>query len=119
MTSEALTAERCAIVLDSTSDLPDCRERHANMRMVPLTVRFGDEELLDYEEISPQRFYERLAGDPQPPRTAAPPPERFSLCYRELFEHDGFEHVSRCTSPRRSRPRSTRRAWPRRSSTAA
>jgi DegV family protein with EDD domain len=93
MTSEALTAERCAIVLDSTSDLPDCRERHANMRMVPLTVRFGDEELLDYEEISPQRFYERLAGDPQPPRTAAPPPERFALCYRELFEADGFEHV--------------------------
>jgi fatty acid kinase fatty acid binding subunit len=93
MTAEALTAERCAIVLDSTSDLPDCRERHANMRMVPLTVRFGDEELLDYEEISPQRFYERLAGDPQPPRTAAPPPERFALCYRELFERDGFEHV--------------------------
>ena len=86
MTSEALTAERCAIVLDSTSDLPDCRERHANMRMVPLTVRFGDEELLDYEEITPQRFYERLAGDPQPPRTAAPPPERFAACYRELLE---------------------------------
>jgi DegV family protein with EDD domain len=88
-----LTSERCAIVLDSTSDLPDCRERHANMRMVPLTVRFGDEELLDYEEISPQRFYERLASDPQPPRTAAPPPERFGACYRELLEADGYEHV--------------------------
>ena len=72
MTSAALTAQSCAIVIDSTSDLPDCRERHANMRMVPLTVRFGDEELLDYEEISPQRFYERLAGDPLPPHTAAP-----------------------------------------------
>src|SRR6476469_7144040 len=93
MTSEALTAERCAIVLDSTSDLPDCRERHANMRMVPLTVRFGEEELLDYEEISPQRFYERLASDPQPPRTSAPPPERFAACYRELLEGDGYEHV--------------------------
>jgi DegV family protein with EDD domain len=89
----ALTAERCAIVLDSTSDLPDCRERHANMRMVPLTVRFGEEELLDYEEITPERFYERLAGEPVPPRTAAPPPERFSECYRELLEGDGYEHV--------------------------
>ena len=88
-----LTAERCAIVLDSTADLPDCRERHANMRMVPLTVRFGDEELLDYEEISPQRFYERLASDPLPPRTAAPPPERFAAAYRELLAGDGFEHV--------------------------
>ena len=88
-----LTAERCAIVLDSTADLPDCRERHANMRMVPLTVRFGDEELLDYEEISPQRFYERLASDPLPPRTAAPPPERFAAAYRELLADDGFEHV--------------------------
>ncbi len=93
MSAHALTAERCAIVLDSTSDLPDCQERHANMRMVPLTVRFGDEELLDYEEISPQRFYERLASDPQPPRTAAPPPERFAACYRELLEAGGYEHV--------------------------
>ena len=93
MTSAPLTAERCAIVIDSTSDLPDCRERHANMRMVPLTVRFGDEELLDYEEITPQRFYERLARDPQPPRTAAPPPERFSAAYRELLEAGGYTHV--------------------------
>ena len=93
MTSAPLTAERCAIVIDSTSDLPDCRERHANMRMVPLTVRFGDEELLDYEEITPERFYERLAGDPQPPRTAAPPPERFGACYRELLDTGGYEHV--------------------------
>ena len=93
MSAELLTAERCAIVLDSTSDLPDCRERHENMRMVPLTVRFGDEELLDYEEITPQRFYERLARDPQPPRTAAPPPERFSVAYRALLETDGYAHV--------------------------
>ncbi len=89
----SVTAQSCAIVLDSTSDLPDCQERHANMRMVPLTVRFGDEELLDYEEISPQRFYERLASDPRPPRTAAPPPERFAACYRELLEAGGYEHV--------------------------
>jgi DegV family protein with EDD domain len=93
MTGAALTAERCAIVLDSTSDLPDCRARHANMRVVPLTVRFGDEELLDYEEISPERFYERLASDPRPPHTAAPPPERFAAAYRDLLESDGFEHV--------------------------
>jgi DegV family protein with EDD domain len=93
VSSAPLTAERCAIVLDSTSDLPDCRARHPNMRMVPLTVRFGDDELLDYEEITPQRFYERLASDPQPPRTAAPPPERFTACYRELLERDGYEHV--------------------------
>src|SRR5258708_9718551 len=93
MTSEALTANDCAIVLDSTSDLPDCRERHANMRMVPLTVRFGDEELLDYEEITPQRFYERLAGDPLPPHTAAPPPERFTDCYRNLLSHNAYQHL--------------------------
>jgi DegV family protein with EDD domain len=93
MTSAALTAERCAIVLDSTADLPDGRARHANMRIVPLTVRFGDEELLDYEEITPERFYERLASDPRPPRTAAPPPERFAAAYRDLLESEGFEHV--------------------------
>ena len=39
-----LTAKTTAIVLDSTADLPDARERFPGLRVVPLTVRFGEEE---------------------------------------------------------------------------
>jgi fatty acid-binding protein DegV len=42
-----LTAANTAIVLDSTADFPQARERFANWRMVPLYVRFGDESRRD------------------------------------------------------------------------
>ena len=120
MTSEALTAERCAIVLDSTSDLPDCRERHANMRMVPLTVRFGDEELLDYEEIIAAALLRAARG-----RSAA-------AAHRRAAARALLGLLPRAARARRLRARAlaaplrgalghgrARRAWPRRSSTAA
>ena len=55
-----LTAANTAIVLDSTADFPQARERFENWRMVPLYVRFGDESRRDYVEIGPQEFYARL-----------------------------------------------------------
>jgi len=36
-----LTTENTAIVLDSTSDFPEARDRYPNMRVVPLYVSFG------------------------------------------------------------------------------
>ena len=46
------------ILVDSTVDLPErCR---AQVRAVPLTVHFGDEELIDGVTIDRRRFYERL-----------------------------------------------------------
>lgn len=48
------------ILVDSTVDLPErCR---AQVRAVPLTVHFGDEELIDGVTIDRRRFYERLIG---------------------------------------------------------
>ena len=55
-----LTAENTAIVLDSTADYPDAQSRHPNWRMVPLYVRFGDETLREYVDITPEQFYRRL-----------------------------------------------------------
>ena len=64
-----LTAQNTAIVLDSTADLPDARERFPNWRMVPLYVRFGDETFKDYVELGPDGFYERLRTSPVTPST--------------------------------------------------
>ena len=49
-----LSAETTAIVLDSTADCPDPQARHANWRMVPLYVRFGDETFREYVDLSPE-----------------------------------------------------------------
>ena len=67
-----LTTENTAVVLDSTADFPDAPERFPNFRVVPLYVRFGDESFRDYDEITPDEFYERL----RPPPSCRRPPSR-------------------------------------------
>jgi DegV family protein with EDD domain len=79
-----LTAKNTAIVLDSTADFPDAPERFANVRVVPLYVRFGDESFKDYVEMTPDRFYERLAAAPELPTTSQPTPGDFLATYEEL-----------------------------------
>ncbi|HZQ82575.1 MAG TPA: DegV family protein [Gaiellaceae bacterium] len=79
-----LTAENTAIVLDSTADFPEARERFANFRVVPLYVRFGDESFRDYAEIDPARFYERLTTSAELPTTSQPTPGDFLATYEEL-----------------------------------
>jgi DegV family protein with EDD domain len=79
-----LTAENTAIVLDSTADFPEAPQRFPNFRVVPLYVRFGDESFKDYVEITPERFYERLASAPELPTTSQPTPGDFAAVYDEL-----------------------------------
>jgi fatty acid-binding protein DegV len=57
-----LTRGNTAIVLDSTSDFVHARDRHVNMRLVPLYVLFDGDTLRDHVDISPKEFYERLAA---------------------------------------------------------
>ncbi|HZO96834.1 MAG TPA: DegV family protein [Gaiellaceae bacterium] len=79
-----LTAANTAIVLDSTADFPEDRARRPSWRVVPLSVRFGDESFLDGVELGPDAFYERLAAAAEPPSTAAPAPGAFAAVYEEL-----------------------------------
>jgi DegV family uncharacterized protein len=53
----ALNRENTAVVLDSTADFPEARERFSNWRVVPLHLRFGDESCRDYVELGPEEFY--------------------------------------------------------------
>jgi DegV family protein with EDD domain len=88
-----INATDTAVVIDSTADLPDYAERFPNLRMVPLTVRFGDEpDLRDHIDLDADAFYARLALASEPPRTSAPPPQAFADCYAELLAGD-YRHV--------------------------
>jgi DegV family protein with EDD domain len=76
-----------AIVTDTSSDLTPQQAEAAGVRLVPLTVSFGDESFTAGIELSNEEFYERLtaAGAPMP-RTAAPNPAQFEAAYREAFD---------------------------------
>ncbi len=82
--------ENTAIVLDSTADFPEARERFANWRVVPLYVRFGEESFRDYVELGPEEFYERLRSASELPTTSQPTPGDFAAVYEELA---GFDRI--------------------------
>jgi DegV family protein with EDD domain len=85
-----LTADNTAIVLDSTADFPDAQIRFANMRVVPLYVRFGDESFRDYIELDPRGFYARLREATELPTTSQPTPQDFVSTYHALA---GYERI--------------------------
>lgn len=88
-----INATDTAVVIDSTADLPDYADRFPNLRMVPLTVRFGDEpDLRDHVDLDADGFYARLALASAPPRTSAPAPQAFSDCYEQLLD-GAYSHV--------------------------
>jgi DegV family protein with EDD domain len=85
-----LTQENTAIVLDSTSDFPDAGSRFANMRVVPLYVRFGDESYRDGVDLGPHDFYVKLQEAPGLPTTSQPTPQDFLDAYETL---GGYERI--------------------------
>lgn len=68
---------------DSTTDLPASVLEKYNITVVPLTVRFGEEEFL---ELSPKEFYERLESSQELPLTSQVPPERFLEAFKPVLE---------------------------------
>ncbi len=56
------------IVIDSTVDISPRNEK--KFSVVPLTVRFGNEEYLDRVELSPRDFYEKLIESDVMPSTS-------------------------------------------------
>ena len=77
-------AGRVGIVSDSSCDLPDDLLATWGIEMVPLSIRFGDEEFVDREQLSTDEFWARCAKSPVLPSTAAPSPGRFEQAYRAL-----------------------------------
>jgi DegV family protein with EDD domain len=73
------------IVTDSSCDLPDEVVAEHGIRVVPLSIRFGDEEFIDREELSTAEFWARCSQQDTLPETAAPAPGQFEQTYRELL----------------------------------
>ena len=69
------------IVIDSTCDLiPEIRDR---VKVVPLSISFGDQEYIDGVTINTAEFYEKLVGGNVLPTTSQPTPAAFEEVYEE------------------------------------
>lgn len=72
------------IIIDSTADMtPALRDR---TMVVPLTVRFGDQEYIDGVTINHRKFYEMLVESDVLPTTSQAAPDHFLQLYRQIRE---------------------------------
>ena len=72
------------IVTDSSCDLPQAMADTLGIRIVPLSVRFGDTEYIDRTTITATEFWSMCAASATLPETAAPSPGSFEETYRSL-----------------------------------
>ena len=73
------------VVTDSSCDLPQSLVDALRIDIVPLTIRFGEEEFVDREELSTDEFWHRLEHSKLLPETAAPSAGAFEAKFRELL----------------------------------
>lgn len=82
------------IVTDSGSDLtPEFAARYG-IKVVPLTITFGNEQFKDGVDLSKEAFFQRLAEAKQMPYTTQPSPADFAAAYEGLKAEGAEEIVS-------------------------
>lgn len=74
------------VVTDSASDLSLEMAAGEGIDVVPLTVRFGNDEFVDRRDLSPSQFWDRLSTSSLLPETAAPSPGAFEKVFRAAAE---------------------------------
>jgi len=74
------------VVTDSACDLPEPLVDELGIEIVPLTIRFGAEELVDREELSNREFWRRLTEASGLPETAAPSAGAFATRFGALAD---------------------------------
>jgi DegV family protein with EDD domain len=82
------------VVTDSTADLPPQLAQEMGITVVPLNVRFGNEEFIDGVTINADEFYQRLVSSPSLPKTSQPAIGAFMETYQKiLMQADGIVSV--------------------------
>lgn len=77
---------KVSIVTDSASDLPPAHASAAGITVIPLLVRFGDEEFEAGIELSADAFWEKMLAPGAPfPTTAAASAGAFKVAFENLF----------------------------------
>lgn len=83
---------KIAIVSDTDASLPTELAAKHNIRLVPITIHFGDESLLTDADINDEQLFDRVDRDGVLPTTSAPSPGAFSEAFQSAFD-EGAESV--------------------------
>ncbi|MGH3441889.1 MAG: DegV family protein, partial [Nitriliruptorales bacterium] len=81
-----------AVVTDSTADLPMDLAERLGLRVVPMTVSFGDESFISGVTLQTDEFYERLAESEELPTTSQPVAAWFEEAYGDAGD-EGAEAI--------------------------
>ena len=73
------------LVTDSTSDISPSDAQALGVHVVPLIVRFGEEQFRDGIDIDPDQFYAKLQQFDVHPTTSQPSPDAFATLYKTLL----------------------------------
>lgn len=79
-------SQRIALVTDSTCDVPAALVERYGIVVLPQVIIWGQEELRDGIDITPDAFYRRLATDPAHPTTSQPVVSDFFDVFTALRE---------------------------------
>lgn len=80
------------IVSDSSCDLSQQEADEYGIEVVPLSIRFGDDEYTDRVDLTVEQFYRNMAAAPALPETAAPSPGAFEQAFKRAKD-DGADAV--------------------------
>ena len=83
---------RIRIVTDSACDLSAVVAAEHGVTIVPLSIRFGEEEFIDGVSLTPTEFWARCKASPVLPETAAPSPGAFQEAFRAAAD-EGYDGV--------------------------
>ncbi|WP_029230963.1 DegV family protein [Butyrivibrio sp. VCB2006] len=74
------------IITDSASDITQEKAKEWGIKVMPLIVRFGDEEYLDGVTLSSEDFYRKLIETDELPKTSQIPPYQYEEEFRAAKE---------------------------------
>jgi DegV family protein with EDD domain len=80
------------VVTDSACDLPTAIAADNDVVVVPLSIRFGEEEFVDGTTLSSEEFWARCKTSPVLPETSAPSPGAFQTAFEKAAD-DGADGV--------------------------
>lgn len=71
------------IIADSSCDLTDEIKREMNVDIVPLTLRLGEREYIDNQDLDVKQYIKSMNSYPESPKTSCPSPMDFICKYKE------------------------------------
>lgn len=78
---------KVSIITDSTSDIPEDMAKELDLKIIPLTVNFGEESFLDNgKDINKKDFYDKVRSSEKLPTTTQPTPKNFIELYSDTLK---------------------------------